>query len=81
MSGAVKFGTKLCPILDCNTDSQKGLASEYMSICHEYEHLKSKCESAKKQEDVENLSIKYGDLKNEFKTEEEKYEESQKNNR
>lgn len=78
-SKVIELGTKLCLILDYNTDNQKGLASEYMSACYEYEHLKSECKSAKQQEDIENLNVQCEDLKNMLKTEKEKYEESQKN--
>ncbi|WP_265024270.1 hypothetical protein [Wolbachia endosymbiont (group A) of Epagoge grotiana] len=79
VSGVVKLGTKLCLVLDYNTGNQKGLAGEYISVCHEYEHLKSEYKSTKQREDIENLNVQYEDLKNRFKTEEEKYEESQKN--
>ena len=78
-SKVIELGTKLCLFLDYNTGNQKGLAGEYINVCYEYEDFKSKCKSTVQQGDIEGVNVKYGDLKNRFKTEEEKYEESQKN--
>ncbi|MCJ7476382.1 MAG: hypothetical protein MUP39_05370, partial [Wolbachia endosymbiont of Homalodisca vitripennis] len=78
-SKVIELRTKLCLFLDYNTGNQKGLAGEYINVCYEYENFKSKCKSTVQQGDIEGVNVKYGDLKNRFKTEEEKYEESQKN--